>query len=379
MRLLITGQPTFMHNSGFEVHLASAEGDDWNYIDDLENFHIHHIDFARQISLKKDWVALFKLIRLFRKSRPQIVHTHTPKAGLLGMLAAKICGVPVRIHTLAGMPLMTASGIKRSILSFTEKLTFSCSTETWPNSKRLLQYILQHKMIAPEKAHIILSGSSNGISLEKFSKNTIPNEAVKRVSEDCHLKNTDFVFLAVGRMVNDKGIAELVESFIEIHAERTNAKLILLGPFEAADALSDGVVSKIKSHPAIIHVEWSNEVECFMAASNCFVHASHREGFPNVVLQAGAMGLPVVCSDIPGNIDIIESDSEGFVYPVKNKEQLKSAMLFVMENNAVAAGKAAVLQQKIINCFDRRAVQQAIKERYIHLLTQKNIDVSSIH
>lgn len=368
-----------MQHSGFEVHLASAPGDDWNFIDEVDSFQVHTIDFARQIHLKKDLVALYKLIKLFRSTRPQIVHTHTPKAGFLGMLAAWLCGVPIRIHTLAGMPLMTASGAKRKILFFTEKLTFAASTETWPNSKLLLQYVLQHKMISPQKVRMILSGSSNGISLQKFSVDNVHLNSVHELLKKHQIDKDAFVFLAVGRMVNDKGIAELVDAFIEVNMQHPQSRLLLLGPFEEADALNTGVIEKIKNHGSITHVNWSNEVELYMAASHCFVHPSHREGFPNVVLQAGAMALPVICSNIPGNIDIVESEEEGFVFPVKDTTALKSMMLFVMENYVVAKAKAERLREKIVRNYDRATVHQAIKARYLHLLKQKNIDVSSIH
>lgn len=378
MRLLITGQPAYMKQAGFDVTLISAEGNDWNFIPHLNDYNVHKVDMARQIDIKKDIKALFALIRLFRKIKPHIVHTHTPKAGLLGMLAARISGVPVRIHTLAGMPLMTASGMKRKILFQTEKLTFSASNETWPNSKLLYRYIIDHKMISSDKAHIILNGSSNGIELHRYNPKNIDQERIAAIKKQYNISDEHFCFLAVGRMVNDKGIKELLTSFLHLYKSNPNIRLILLGPFETADALDEITVQTIKSHSAIVHIDWSDEVEKFMFLSQCFVHASHREGFPNVVLQAGAMGIPVICSDIPGNIDIVENEQEGTVFPVKNQQSLQAAMQHVMNHYEEALTKAKVLNQKVVNCYDRIAVHQAIKERYIHLLKEKNIDVSSV-
>ncbi len=377
LRLLITGQPAYMREHGFEVILISAEGNDWGHIPNLGNYHVAKVDMARQISIMKDIKSLIALVKLFKNIRPDIVHSHTPKAGLLAMVASKIAGVPVRVHTLAGMPLMTAIGLKRQILFQAEKITFAAANEVWVNSRQLLNFVLGKKMANSNKARIILNGSSNGIDLTKFHREKIDLSRVQEL-KSIYKSDLAFCFLAVGRMVNDKGIAELVNSFLNIYSKNTGTRLFLLGPFETADALPGSLVNIIKSHPAIHHVNWSDEVENFMYLANCFVHASHREGFPNVVLQAAAMAIPVICSDIPGNIDIVENETEGFVYPVKNQDALEKNMRLVLSDYSAAKQKAIVLSTKVQNNFDRPAVHKAIKDRYLHLLKQKNIDVSSI-
>lgn len=373
MRLLITGQPAYMKDAGFDVTLVSSEGNDWNGIPDLSQYSLHKIEMARQIDIKKDIRALFALIRLFRKIRPDIVHSHTPKAGLLAMLAAKISGVPVRIHTLAGLPLMTATGVKRKILFQAEKLTFKSANETWPNSKQLLNFVLTNKMLPQHKVRMILNGSSNGIDLSKFTVQAINSERQKALRKDYTIVDSDFCFLAVGRMVNDKGIAELVQAFLQVYATHSGARLFLLGPFEEADGLPQSLIDIIKTHQAITHINWSDEVEYFMSICQCFVHASHREGFPGVVLQAGAMGIPIICSDIPGNIDIVESESEGHVYPVKNEQALLVQMTTVLDNYALAIQKAQLLQEKIIKNYDRKIVHKAIRDMYVQLLNEKQV------
>ncbi|RYD74627.1 MAG: glycosyltransferase family 1 protein [Sphingobacteriales bacterium] len=379
LRLLITGQPEYMQESGFEVILISADGDDWALMPNLNKFQHIKIDMARQISLVKDAKALMQLTKLFRKIKPDIVHSHTPKAGLLAMMAAKASGVPVRIHTLAGMPLMTTFGIKRKILTWAEKMTYTCAGEVWPNSKELSKYILQNKLIDPEKSRMILNGSSNGIDLSRYSSNNLSLARIEEIKRQYDIADTDFIFLAVGRVVKDKGIEELVDAFSFINNQYPHTKLFILGPFEKANAVSDEVKATIQSHPKVTHISWSDEVEYFMGLAKCFVHASHREGFPNVVLQAGAMQCPVICSNITGNIDIVESENEGSTYRVKDKNALISKMEWVLNNYNEAQKKAENLQQKIYNNFNRQAVFAAIKQRYIQLLKEKNIDVSGIH
>lgn len=378
LRLLITGQPEYMQRHGFEVTLISSDGDDWQKMPLNENIVRHKLNMERRIAVRKDASSLFALIKLLRKIKPDIVHTHTPKAGLLGMIAAWVAKVPLRIHTLAGMPAMTAKGATKKILFQTEKLTYLFSNEVWINSKFLKQYILQHKLIHPSKAHMILHGSSNGIDLRKF--NVIALDDSKRIllRKQFAVEENHFIFLSVGRMVNDKGINELVDAFEKINASSPHTRLFLLGPFETGDALPAATVEKINHHSAITHIEWSDEVEYFMAEADCFIHASHREGFPNVILQAAAMGLPVICSEIPGNIDIVEYDNEGYIFPVKNSEALLQVMEQVLNNREEVVERAHNLQKKVHRYYDRINVQSAIKDRYVELLRKKGIDVSSI-
>lgn len=379
IRLLITGQPAYMKANGFDVILISSDGPDWAEMQDVNNYTIYKINMSRQIDMKNDLRSLWQLIRTLKKLRPDIVHSHTPKAGLLAMFAAAVTGVPVRIHTLAGLPLMTAGGMKRKILTVTEWLTYKFAHEVWPNSKKLYRYVLDERLLNRKKSHMILNGSSNGIDLSRFSRTALDLIQLETLRVRYAISASDFCYLAVGRMVNDKGIGELVLAFTSVQLEYPNARLFLLGPFETSDALPEEVIGQINTHERITHIAWSNEVEYFMALCQCFVHASHREGFPNVVLQAGAMGIPVVCSDIPGNADIIENDNEGYCYTVKDATALTAHMVAVLTDYPRALDKAGVLKEKVVRNYDRKAVHSAIKDRYIQLLNRKRIDVSGIN
>lgn len=378
LRLLITGQPEYMQQSGFDVTVISSEGEDWDKMP-LENIDSIKVNMARRISLVQDIKSLFKLISVLRKISPDIVHTHTPKAGLLGMIAAWMIGVPVRIHTLAGMPAMTTTGIKKQILMMAERITYLFSNEVWINSKYLKQFTLRNSMISSRKAKMILNGSSNGIDLKKYTFENLDSDRLNALKEKYAIKENDFIYLAVGRMVNDKGINELIIAFDEIYTKNKSVRLFLLGPFEEGDALPKETIENIKTHPAITHINWSDEVEYFMAVSDCFVHASYREGFPNVILQSASMGCPIVCSDIPGNIDIVESENEGYVFPVGNEIELQRSMEQVLNNKEEAEEKALSLQKKVKTCYDRTVFHKAVKDEYLELLNKRKIDVSSIH
>jgi glycosyltransferase involved in cell wall biosynthesis len=226
---------------------------------------------------------------------------------------------------------------------------------------------------------MILNGSSNGIDLAKYSKDVLDESRLDVLKKQYAVTTDNFCFLAVGRMVRDKGIVELVTAFLDIYKDYPETRLFLLGPFEQVGAVPGDIVEQINAHPAIVYVKWSDEVEYFMALAKCLVHASHREGFPNVVLQAAAMGTPIICSDISGNTDIVQDNKEGYLYPVKDIAALEKTMQEVVSNYETALKKAEILKQKVIVNYDRTAVHKAIKERYINLLVNKQIDVSEIN
>jgi len=372
LRLLITGQPQYMHDHGWEVHLASAPGADWDQIPLPEKWSRHEIAMERDIAIAKDARSFWEMVALIKKIKPDIVHTHTPKAGLIGMAAAWYCRVPIRIHTLAGMPMTTATGLKKKILKYTEKLTYWFSHETWINSAALREFVINEKMIAPAKARMILNGSSNGVDISQFKKELVDGLLIATLRQRYSIQEDDFVFLAVGRVVKDKGINELVGAFTKLHQEHAHARLFILGPFEQhLDPLPEATIEALQHHPAITHINWSDDIPAWMAIANCFVHASHREGFPNVVLQAGAMGCPVIVSTIPGNIDIITENKYGWRFAKADIDGLLYQMQAVISDREAATQKAMDLQERVKIFFDRKAVHAAILERYQHLMAAK--------
>ncbi|WP_143961800.1 glycosyltransferase family 4 protein [Litoribacter populi] len=370
LKLLLTGQMRFLKENGWEVKMVSAEGREIH--DAKKNEGVEHISipFTRKITPFHDLYCLWLLIQLFRKEKPDIVHTHTPKAGLLGIMAAWITGVKVRIHTVAGMPYMVAHKNKAKLLIWCEKLTFRLAHQVWPNSNSLKDFILKEELVDPNKVKVIGEGSSNGVNLNRFNRNSLKENHLVAAMMRVVPGDNEFVILAVGRMVRDKGIEDLVKAFLNSKIV-TKSKLVLLGPMEQElNPLDDEIVRKIADHPKIVHIDWSDHVEHYMAISDILVHASHREGCPNVILQAGAMQCPVICSDIIGNIDIITHKKTGLVYPVKKVQVLQEALEFAFVKREVMYGFAQNLYQEIKTKFDSRKMHQLILEEYQQLLNQ---------
>jgi len=339
-KVLLKGQLRFMTSNGFDVKGVSSEGEELREIHENEGIVMEAINMSRKITPFQDLKSLWEMWNFLRKEKPQIVHTHTPKAGIIGMLAARLAGVPHRLHTVAGLPLMEATGIKRKILNFVEKLTYSSATRVYPNSKGLYDFILQNNFTQSNKLKIIANGSSNGINTTFFSPAQVSEIEKVKLGEKLNIQPDDFVFVFVGRIVSDKGINELIKAFSELQTAENNQltgiKLLLVGGLESdLDPLNPETLAEINQNRDIISVGFQQDVRPFFAISDALAFPSYREGFPNVVMQAGAMGLPSIVSDINGCNEIIVEGENGLIIPPKNVEKLKEVVSLLEDDKIV--------------------------------------------
>jgi len=369
MRLLIAGQPAYMKEKGFDVVLVSAEGADWDGIPHLEDYSVHKVDMARPIHLKKDILALFALIRLFRRLKPDIVHSHTPKAGLLGMLAAWVARVPVRMHTVAGLPLMESRGIKRRLLVLMEELTYRCASGVYPNSFHLKTFIERNGYTRASKLHVIAGGSSNGIDTVRFDKTPALRLSGEGLRRSLAIPPDALVFIFVGRIVRDKGIGELVQAFDTIGAVHPGAWLLLLGPYEdALDPLDQKTKTTIDAHDRIARVGFQEDVRPYLSMADVLVFPSYREGFPNVPLQAGCFGLPSIVTDINGCNEIIGEGVNGLIVPPKDESALARAMERMITDEALRSRCGAGARERIVTRYQQQVVWDALYREYMRLL-----------
>ncbi len=293
----------------------------------------YKIPFTRSITPLKDLVALIKLIWIFLKERPHIVHSHTTKDGFLCMIAAWITRVPHRLYTIAGLAEFTRKN--QRFVDLIEKITFDCATLLLPNSKNMMEIYIKKGLLKRSKAKVIANGSSNGIDTSYFSRKAIDSNQRSLIRERYAISKTDFVYIFVGRIVGDKGVNELVRAFINLHNKNSMAdiKLLLVGAFEKTlDALNPEIEKAIEEHPGIIHAGYQKDVRPFFVASDCLVFPSYREGMPNVVMQAGAMELPAIVSDINGCNEIIINEQNGFIVPRKDCDHLEKKMHYLYSN-----------------------------------------------
>jgi glycosyltransferase involved in cell wall biosynthesis len=330
---LLHNQLKFMQQY-YDVTAISSDEAELKRIAQSQGVAYKAIEMSRKITPFKDLISLIKLIVFLYQTKPIIVHTHTPKAGIIGMLAAKIVGVPHRLHTVAGLPLMEATGVKRKVLNFVEKLTYTCATNVYPNSNGLNDFIQEQHFTIPNKLKVIGNGSSNGIDTTYFDISLFSDDQRQKLKTDLNILLDDFVFIFVGRLVSDKGINELVKAFTEINTLNRKTKLLLVGPLETElDPLNAETLKTIEQNQAIIYVGYQPDVRPYFAISNCLVFPSYREGFPNVVMQAGAMNLPVIASNINGCNEIIIQNVNGLLIDVKNPKAIVDAMKKMLNND----------------------------------------------
>ncbi len=372
LRDLLQGQLKFMSNYFDMVAISSSGGSGWNLdkYGESEGVKTIPIEMTRKITPIKDIIAVYKLYKALRKEKPDIVHTHTPKAGTLGMLAAKLAGVPYRLHTIAGLPLLVATGKKRILLNFVEKVTYACASKIYPNSNGLKQIILDQKFTTENKLKVIANGSSNGINVSDFNPKDYSNTFKENLKSELGIMPNDFVFLFVGRLVTDKGINELIGAFDALcKSNIKNIKLLLVGSYEEElDPLNKDTLEIINTNQNIISSGWVNDVRPYYAVANVLTFPSYREGFPNVVMQAGAMGLPCIVTDINGCNEIIIEGKNGVIIPVKNKETLRVKMLEFSKEELTFNNNEC--RHLIVSRYSREFVWNALLEEYNALLDE---------
>ena len=368
----LRGQSTYMQQQGLEVLMISSDGKELPKVLEQEICAHRIVPMTRSITPFQDLVVLYKLIRIFKKEKPDIVHTETPKAGLLGMLAAWLCNVKIRIHTVAGLPLMVEKGFKLKVLQFIEKLTYSAATNVWPNSNSLKNYILAHKFTTEKKLTVIGKGSSNGIDVARFDKLKLDEKILNDVKASIHYDPEFTYLLFVGRLVLDKGIVELVNVFTELHKSDSSLRLILVGHYERQlDPLPRYIEYEIESNAAIVQISWTGYVEYFMTACDYFVFPSYREGFPNVLLEAAAMQLPIICSRIAGNVDIVVNDETGLIFESQNEPALKGAILKALQDRHRSKAMAETLHQIVTTSYKREVFWVSMFDEYQSLISKR--------
>ncbi len=364
LKLLLRGQFTFFQQQGFDVLTVSADGIE---VKDIVAEGVPHqvVPMTRMITPIQDLICLWQLIRLIRRFKPDIVHTHTPKAGLLGMMAAWMCRVPARMHTVAGLPLMEASGVKKSILKITERITYKCASNVYPNSKGLLKYICEQLSIVNCQLSIVGKGSSNGIDSSYFSRTPELQNTASEIRKQYHIPESAVVFNFVGRVVKDKGIVELIAAFKMIRKIRVDAYLLLVGPLEQElDPLPEEVMHFIQNDAHVILAGYQNDVRPWMMASDVFVFPSYREGFPNVVMQAACLEVPCIVSDINGCNEIIEDQVNGLIVPPKDEKALYEAMQVMMADQEKRKSFAEKSREFVSINFDQQFVWGELLKEY---------------
>lgn len=362
---LLKGQLKFLSKE-FEVIGLSSSGTDLDEVKNRERVKTITVEMQRGMSPFKDIVSLVKLYLVFKKEKPQIVHSITPKAGLLCMLAAKFAGVPIRMHMFTGLLFPTMKGFSQKIFIKMDQLLCWAATNIYPEGNGVKQDLINYN-ITSKPLKVLANGNVNGIDLDFFSPKQISEDQKYQLRNELNFDPQDFVFVFVGRLVGDKGINELVDAFKSF--DNSNVKLLLVGPLELKqDPIKEATIKEITNNKNIISVGSKSDVRPYLAISDVLVFPSYREGFPNVVLQAGAMELPCIVTNISGCNEIIEEGKNGIIIPPKNKLAIANAMNFVIENKDKKEFFRKNARSMIESRYNQKLVWNAILKEYNSLI-----------
>ena len=349
---------------GYEVVAVSSPGTELDELADREGVRTVAVAMERRISPLKDLVSLWRLVRVFRREKPLMVHSITPKAGLLSMMAAWLTRVPVRLHTFTGLVFPTATGLTQKILILTDRLTCACATHIVPEGEGVKRDLAAYR-ITRKPLRVLGHGNIRGIDLQRFDP-SLP-DVQSRAAEI--RKPGVFTFIVIGRLVGDKGINELVRAFRRLNAEMPATRLLLIGGYETElDPLRPETSDEIDRNPAIEAVGRQSDVRPWLAASDCAVLASYREGFPNVVIEAGAMGLPQIVTDINGANEIIIEGRNGTIVPPRDSDALYQAMRRMITDRDFCAACASEARGMIASRYEQGYVRRCLKEYYKEIL-----------
>ena len=345
----------------YEVVALSSPGEEMQAIAEREGVRTIEVPMQRHISLLKDAQALWQLIKVFRQERPTMVHSMTPKAGLLCMVAAWLTRVPVRVHTFTGLVFPTATGIQRKVLMLTDKVTCRCATYVVPEGEGVKKDLLDYG-ITKKPLRVLGFGNVRGVDMHYYNHRPEIMEKANVLRDD-----NCITFLFVGRIVRDKGINELCGAFDRLTNETKTVRLWLIGPREdGLDPVAESTLSIIDSNPAISYVgeQYGDDLLAYYAAADCFVFPSYREGFPNTVLEAGAMGLPSIVTDINGSREIIVQNENGYIIPPRNEDSLLAAMRQMMNDDRRRSYMASNARNMIGCRFEQGFVRQCLFDFY---------------
>lgn len=371
--ILLKGQLRFLQGH-FEVKALSGLDDQLVMVQKREGVEVIDLPMSRKINIVNDIVSFFRLYYAFRKEKPTIVHSITPKAGLLSMTAAWIARVPIRMHTFTGLVFPTQKGLMKKLFITTDKLVCQMATHVYPEGQGVKNDLISNK-ITNKPLKVLANGNVNGIDTEYFNSihfTDIDNQILRK---KLNIQPQDFIFVFVGRLVGDKGINELVSAFIEISIKSINeTKLVLVGSYEHdLDHLSINTLDAINDNANIITTGFQEDIRPFLAISDVFVFPSYREGFPNVVMQAGAMNLPCIVTDISGCNEIIEENNNGIIILPQDTSALLKAMQHLIDNPSFRQSLTQNARQIIVSRYEQKLVWEALLAEYQLLLKEKHL------
>ncbi len=330
------------------------------------NIEVIPAPLERKILISRDVAALCKLYMLFRKRRFDAIHSITPKSGLLSMLAGLLAGVPIRTHTFTGQVWATRKGLKRRILKAADKMIALCATNILVDGRSQRDFLVREKIVSRSSSHVLANGSMCGVDVERFCENPA---ARRKVRQAHHMAESDFVFLYLGRLNRDKGLADLARAFKELCARYPDIHLLIVGPDE--EDMKSGLTAILSPCENRVHFkDYTEAPQDYMAAADVLCLPSYREGFGSVIIEAASAGVPSIGTRIYGLADAIEDGRTGFLYEPGNIGQLCDKMLRLLNDKELLARMGANARSRAIKDFSKEIVVAGMIDYYKKLFSR---------
>ncbi|MBS1122388.1 MAG: glycosyl transferase involved in lipopolysaccharide synthesis [Deltaproteobacteria bacterium] len=375
----LKGQVAIMKANGFEITAISSPGSELAEFGTQQGVEVVAVPMSRKITPLDDLRALWTLVGHLRRLRPMIVHAHTPKAGLLGSLAGLIAGTPVRIYHLRGLPLETATGWRRTMLRWTERVTCAAAHRVISVSHSLRELAVRERLCSESKITVLAGGSGQGVDADgRFDPARVSPEVRAAKRRAYQIPDDAFVIGFFGRLVRDKGILELLDAWRQLSAAHPNIHLLIAGGAEERDALPDQALAALREDPRIHWIGWDWETPPLFAAVDVVVVPTYREGFPNVPLEAAAMRKPVVGTRVTGCIDAIEDGTTGLLVPARDASALAAAIERYIEDPRLAERHGAAGRDRVRSSFRRELIWDALHATYRELIRQAHARASAV-
>ncbi|MGQ9542134.1 MAG: glycosyltransferase family 4 protein [Armatimonadota bacterium] len=368
------GQIAYLREHGIEVSVICSPGELLEAFVQKEQVPGYGVEMPRRITPLRDVIALIQLVRILRKVRPHLVHANTPKGGLLGMISAWLCRVPVRIYHIRGLPFLTASGWKRRVLRWSEKIACRLAHSVLCVSHSSRQIAVQEDLCAEDKIRVLASGSGQGVDADgRFNPARFGEEARRTLRRAIHIPEEATVIGYVGRIVRDKGMEELAKAWTQLRERYPNLHLLLVGDYEPQDPVSDTVRRLFLNDPRVILTGWVSDTAPYYALMDVLALPSYREGFPNTPLEASAMCVPVVATRIPGCVDAVVDGLTGVLVPARDAQALAEAIerYICQPHLRIQHGRAG--RERVLREFRQEVLWQALYEHYQSLMQEKGI------
>jgi glycosyltransferase involved in cell wall biosynthesis len=356
----IAGQPTYYKSKGHQVSIISGSGEEISQLSKKEDCYLHTIAFSKRITPLYDLVCLWKICRILRKEQPDVVNAGNPKSGLLTILAAYLCNVPVRIFTLHGLPSDSKKGLTKWIVTQMEKLTCGLAHKIIVVSPSLAEHALKRNIISAKKTTVLLPASCNGLNTNYFSPSAQLRQEAMQLRQLNNIQTNHFVIGYAGRINLDKGITLLIDAFLDVLEKHSQVKLLLVGPIQAENPIPEKYLSIMANHKNIVHVGKMSHMPMAYMAMDVLVLPSYREGFGYALIEAAAMEKAVIAPNIPGCQDAILFNQNGYLFDKGDKAKLVHYLCFYINNADIMQKHGTEGKKWVVSQFNQQKIWQQI-------------------